>query len=140
MPRSCAFAGWPQYDQRHDPPEQVTRILLAICERWLWRTVVSKMAEWIRNGYNNVYGRRPRIKAIVWHDSNQPDIDHGHPDWRLLKPSGGSAVAAYPALAQNRSTRAVSRRGSRSSKPAVSAGMDADPERWGPPSPGAGTR
>ncbi|MFV2064822.1 MAG: hypothetical protein ACC726_15115, partial [Chloroflexota bacterium] len=56
-------------------------------------------ATWIKNGYNKVYNRWGRIKAILYLNTNQPKQQWGHPDWRLTKPSNGSALAAYATIA-----------------------------------------
>jgi hypothetical protein len=56
-------------------------------------------ARWIRQGYKNVRLRWPRIKGIIYLDTNAPKIEFGHPDWRLVKPNDGSALAAYSQIA-----------------------------------------
>jgi hypothetical protein len=52
-------------------------------------------AKWIRSGYEKVYAEFPRVKAILYLNTDQPKKDFGHPDWRLVKPADGSAEDAY---------------------------------------------
>jgi hypothetical protein len=56
-------------------------------------------AAWIRRGYKKVRERWPRIKAIAYLDTDQPHLQSGHPDWRLVKPNDGSALEAYSDIA-----------------------------------------
>jgi beta-mannanase len=56
-------------------------------------------AQWIRRGYKKTRLRWPRIKAILYLDTDEPHIQSNHPDWRLVKPGDGSAVAAYSDIA-----------------------------------------
>ena len=56
-------------------------------------------AKWIRNGYLKAYRRQPKVEAIMYLDTNQPHQEMGHPDWRLVRPDDGSAMAAYAAIA-----------------------------------------
>ena len=58
-------------------------------------------AGWIRTGYLQTYSRFPQVKAIMYLDSNAPALRVRHPDWRLVKPAGDSAVTAYRALANS---------------------------------------
>jgi len=58
-------------------------------------------AGWIRTGYLQVYKRFPQVRAIMYLDSNAPALRVKHPDWRLAKASGPSAVAAYRAIAKS---------------------------------------
>jgi hypothetical protein len=55
-------------------------------------------AQWIRQGYRRAHERWPRIKAVLYLDAVTPKQIWGHPDWRLVKPNDGSALAAYKAL------------------------------------------
>jgi hypothetical protein len=55
-------------------------------------------AAWLRDGYAAVYDRWPRIKALVYLDTDQPHREVGHPDWSLGE-DAGTAVNAYRALA-----------------------------------------
>ena len=64
-------------------------------------------ADWIRYGYSRTYDRWSRIKAIMYLDTNQPNKQWGHPDWRLVKPNDGSAVAAYRKTRRSPSSRAA---------------------------------
>jgi hypothetical protein len=43
--------------------------------------------------------RWPRIKAISYLDTDEPHVQSGHPDWRLVKPNDGSALEAYSDIA-----------------------------------------
>ena len=52
-------------------------------------------AKWIKKGYVAVHERWPRIKGILYLDSDEPHNQIGHPRWRLAKPNNGSAQAAY---------------------------------------------
>lgn len=58
-------------------------------------------AGWIKTGYVQVYNRFPQVKAIMYLDTNAPALRVRHPDWRLVKPAGNSAVAAYRWLARS---------------------------------------
>ena len=58
-------------------------------------------AKWIRRGYNLVWKRFPKVKAIMYLDSDQPHKAQSHPDWRLVKPWDGSAVRAYRQVANS---------------------------------------
>lgn len=76
---------------------QVTRkpvIVAELASHFL--PLTRSKAAWIRNGYDNTYDEWPRIKAILYLDSNQPkQAGFQHPDWRLVKPNDGSALDAY---------------------------------------------
>lgn len=56
-------------------------------------------AQWIKNVYNRAYYKHPKVKAIVYLDTDEPFKLRGHPDWRLVKPDNGSALTAYRNLA-----------------------------------------
>jgi len=56
-------------------------------------------ARWIKQGYKKAYKKYPRIKGIMWLDTNEPHIEAGHPDWSLQVPADQSALAAYRGLA-----------------------------------------
>lgn len=55
-------------------------------------------ATWLRDGYAAVYDRWPRIKALVYLDTDQPHREVGHPDWSLGA-HDETAVDAYRVLA-----------------------------------------
>ena len=55
-------------------------------------------AKWLKKGYNGVYRKWNKIKAIMYLDSNEPHKELGHPDWRLKKPNNGSAKQQYRKL------------------------------------------
>lgn len=56
-------------------------------------------AEWIRQGYREVYERLPEISSIVYLDADLRSI--GHPDWRIASPPAGlTAYAEIAALDQ----------------------------------------
>jgi hypothetical protein len=61
-------------------------------------------ARWIRNGYLKTYRKFPKVKAILYLDTNQPAAQGrlGHPDWRLVQPPNGSALAAYANIAKRK--------------------------------------
>ena len=54
-------------------------------------------AAWIKYGYNKAYRQWPRLRAIIYLNVDRR-VDK-HPDWRLVKPNDGSALAAYAAIA-----------------------------------------
>jgi mannan endo-1,4-beta-mannosidase len=54
--------------------------------------------KWIWQGYQRTHARWPKVKAVLYLDSGVPKQIWGHPDWRLVKPNDGSALAAYKAL------------------------------------------
>ena len=56
-------------------------------------------AGWLRNGYQKIYDRFPRVKAILYLNTDEPHEQSGHPDWRLVKPENGSAEDAYETIA-----------------------------------------
>ena len=56
-------------------------------------------AKWIRLGYKKAYAKWPRLKAIVYLDSNPKNTWFRHPNWELSMPKDGSALAAYAAIA-----------------------------------------
>ena len=58
-------------------------------------------AAWIKRGYNNVFKRFPRVKAILYLDTDEPHRAVAHPDWRLAMPRNGSAVRAYRIVANS---------------------------------------
>ncbi len=58
-------------------------------------------ARWIRRGYNQVWRSFPKVRAIMYLDSDQPHQAVSHPDWRLVKPWDGSAVRAYRSVANS---------------------------------------
>jgi mannan endo-1,4-beta-mannosidase len=58
-------------------------------------------ARWIRNGYHKTFERYPKVKAIMYLDTDEPHRAVSHPDWRLIKPLDGSAVRAYRAVANS---------------------------------------
>jgi hypothetical protein len=55
-------------------------------------------ATWIKSGYNKIYDKFPRIKGVLYLDTDQPKQQWGHPDWRLVRPGNGSALAAYKTI------------------------------------------
>jgi len=65
-----------------------------------WRG--GSKARWLRTGYLDAY-KINRIKAIMYLDTNQPQLAMDHPDWRLIKPDSGpdagSAQDMYARLA-----------------------------------------
>jgi hypothetical protein len=54
-------------------------------------------AAWIRDGYQSAYAAWPALRLIVYFDYDTTFA--GQPDWRLVQPPDGSAVAAFQALA-----------------------------------------
>jgi len=61
-------------------------------------------AGWIRSGYKAAYKKWPVIRAMVYFDYDTTPV--GQPDWRLIQPPDGAAVAAYRSLATKRIFRA----------------------------------
>jgi len=55
-------------------------------------------ATWLREGYDEVYRRWPKVKAMVIFDIDMSQRNATHPDWRLDLPVDGSALAAYRAI------------------------------------------
>ena len=47
--------------------------------------VKDDKADWIRNGYEAVYAKYPRVKGIVWLNVDLTRV--GHPDWSLNSPN-----------------------------------------------------
>ena len=60
-----------------------------------YRPTNKSKAAWIRNGYKKTYAKWPRIKAIMYLNTDAPKQEWGHPDWRLSRPDDGSAQDAY---------------------------------------------
>ncbi len=58
-------------------------------------------AKWLKGGYLKAYNKHPRIKGILYLDTNVPQRGQRHPDWRLVQPKNGSAVNAYRQLVNN---------------------------------------
>jgi beta-mannanase len=56
-------------------------------------------AGWIRDGYAHAYKRYPTVRAMVYLDYDTSVITAGQPDWRLIMPADGSALAAYRSVA-----------------------------------------
>jgi hypothetical protein len=59
-------------------------------------------AAWITSGYRAAYKKWPAIRAMVYFDYNTAvitDPTKPHPDWRLVMPPDGSALAAYRSIA-----------------------------------------
>ena len=56
-------------------------------------------ATWIKNVYNRAYYKYPWVKGIIYLDTDEPHKLLGQPDWRLVKPDNGSALAQYKKLA-----------------------------------------
>ena len=56
-------------------------------------------ASWITDGYQEVFRRWPRVKAIVYFDVDMTERSKKDPDWRLRWPGDGSAMQAYRDLA-----------------------------------------
>jgi beta-mannanase len=56
-------------------------------------------ARWLSTGYERIYDRFPRVKAIMYLNTDQPHVQSNHPDWRLVKPGDLSALGAYETLA-----------------------------------------
>jgi hypothetical protein len=61
-------------------------------------------AAWIRTGYKQVYKKWPIVRAMVYFDYNTTPVYQ--PDWRLIMPEDGSALAAYRSVASKRIFRA----------------------------------
>ena len=58
-------------------------------------------AAWIKDGYLKTYRNQPRVKAILYLDTDAV-IAQRHPSWRLNLPSNGSALAAYAKIVRSR--------------------------------------
>ena len=56
-------------------------------------------ARWIKSGYLTVYKRHPKVKAIMYLDTDEPHLAGGQPDWRLVLPADDSAMSAYRKIA-----------------------------------------
>jgi hypothetical protein len=56
-------------------------------------------ASWITDGYAHAYKKYPTIRAMVYFDVNTAALTVGQPDWRLVMPEDGSAMAAYRSVA-----------------------------------------
>lgn len=54
-------------------------------------------ATWIRKGYPATYRKWSRVKAVLYLNTKVGGFTH--PDWRLVKPNDGSALAAYADIA-----------------------------------------
>jgi hypothetical protein len=61
---------------------------------------------WIRDGYAHAYKKYPAIRAMVYFDINTAAITESQPDWRLVMPEDGSALAAYQSVASKPAFRA----------------------------------
>ena len=61
---------------------------------------------WIRDGYAHAYKKYPTIRAMVYFDINTAALTVGQPDWRLVMPEDGSALAAYQSVASKPAFRA----------------------------------
>jgi hypothetical protein len=61
-------------------------------------------AAWITDGYLTTYAKWPAIRLMVYFDYDTTFA--GQPDWRLVQPPDGSALAAYRSLATQRIFRA----------------------------------
>jgi hypothetical protein len=61
-------------------------------------------AAWIRTGYQKVYQKWPGIRAMVYFDYNTTPVYQ--PDWRLIMPEDGSALAAYRSVASKKMFKA----------------------------------
>jgi hypothetical protein len=60
--------------------------------------VGGSKAAWLTDGYQDVFRRWPRVKAIVYFDVDMTQRSRKDPDWRLVWPSDGSAARAYQEL------------------------------------------
>jgi hypothetical protein len=58
-------------------------------------------ARWLEQAYDHAYRKLPRVKGIMYLDTDEPARDQGQPDWRLVKPDDGSAMRAYRAIASS---------------------------------------
>jgi mannan endo-1,4-beta-mannosidase len=56
-------------------------------------------AEWLDDGYYDVFRRWPRVKAIVYFDVDMRERSKKDPDWRLIRPTDRSALATYREIA-----------------------------------------
>jgi hypothetical protein len=56
-------------------------------------------ARWLKEGYVKAYRKHPKVAAIMYLDTDEPHREAGQPDWRLVLPRDGSAMAAYRAIA-----------------------------------------
>jgi hypothetical protein len=53
-------------------------------------------ARWLKDAYGIAYRRFPRIKGMMYLDTNEPHLRLGQPDWRLVRPQ--RADGSMPAL------------------------------------------
>jgi hypothetical protein len=56
-------------------------------------------ALWLKKAYKVSYERFPKIRGIMYLDTDQPATSGGQPDWRLIKPDDGSALNMYRTIA-----------------------------------------
>lgn len=73
-------------------------ILAEVASHWKGGAKFGGKAGWLRTGYQNAY-KINRVKAIMYLDTNQPQLAMDHPDWRLIKPDNLSAQRMYAELA-----------------------------------------
>ena len=59
-------------------------------------------AAWLKSAYLGSYKKHPKLWAIMYLDTDEPHRIAGQPDWRLVKPDDGSAVAMYQWIASQR--------------------------------------
>ncbi len=62
-------------------------------------------AAWIRDGYPTAYAKWKAIRLMVYFDYDTTFA--GQPDWRLVQPPDGSAMAAFQSLAVQPQFRAA---------------------------------
>ena len=56
-------------------------------------------AQWLKQAYKVSYENHPKVRAIMYLDTDEPNRIAAQPDWRLIKPDDGSAMAAYQYIA-----------------------------------------
>jgi hypothetical protein len=56
-------------------------------------------AGWLKQAYKQSYENHPKIRGIMYLDTDVPHVTAGQPDWRLVKPDDGSAIEMYQFLA-----------------------------------------
>jgi hypothetical protein len=59
-------------------------------------------ASWLKQAYQLSYRKYPKIRAIMYLDTDEPHRIAGQPDWRLIKPDDGSALRMYQSIASSR--------------------------------------
>jgi len=91
----------PLIDKRVRASKKITKKPIIISEL-ATNYLGGNKSKWLKQAYKRSYEKHPKIRAIMYLDTDQPAILAAQPDWRLVKPDDGSAMVTYNFIASRK--------------------------------------